>query len=230
MNEQNINNGQYNNPQTMQQQPINNQMSINNAPKKKNTALIIGLSIVGLFVLGIVSLFIVYAIEEKQDKPWKSGQVEILGKNIQLPMDVEEFEKTLNTKIIDGEYSEKIKDVKIKLDYNSVLTFDVYVENDKVTGIMLDAYRTGETERDTDLKVVFPGNVTIASSIDKVKELYKTKPFNSSYVYWDEEIGDGVYTKKFISAGHQYQNDDWSIQIKTTDDEITGIDYYYLGD
>lgn len=233
MNNQPLNNENYN------QQQSNNgyQQSMQSPKKKKNIALIVGLSIVGIFILGIVMLFITFSIEEKQDRPWKSGQVQILGKNIQLPCDVDTFKSKLNAVIIDGEYSDEIKYVQIKVNYTSTLRFDVYVENNLVTGIMLNAKESnpGEydflTEDDNDrylaMNIVYPGNVTVETSIDEIKKMYSTKPLNGSYTYWDEEIGTESPYK--ISAGHKYQNNEWSIEFHTLDGEVTSIDYYYLG-
>jgi len=245
-NQQPINNQGYNQQPMMNNQPMNNQgyngqpmmnnQIYNQPPKKKNTALIVGLSIVGVFILGIVALFVTFSIEEKQDRPWKSGQVQILGKNIQLPCDVDTFESTLNAKIIDSEFSDVIKDVAIQINYKSTLNFDVYVDNDLVTGIMIEAKESDPgdyyfltddaNDRNIATNIVYPGNVTVETPIDKVKELYSTKPFNGSYVYWDEEIGTEPPYK--ISAGHKYQNGEWSIEFHTLDGEVTGIDYFYL--
>lgn len=242
------NQGQINNkmgydPQTgqpMYNQQVNPAMQGFQQPvqpkKKKNIALIIGLSIVGIFILGIVALFVTFSIEEKQDKPWKSGQVEILGKNIQLPCDIDTFESTLNTIILDKDTSDVIKEVKLQLGYKSTLKFDVYVENDLVTGIMIDAKESNpgeydfltedENERSVATNVVYPGNVTIETSIDEINELYGTKPFNGSYTYSDEEIGTEPPYK--LSARHHYGNGEWSINIHTLDGEVTSIDYYFV--
>lgn len=232
------NNNQVNNQQVnpaMQefQQPIQN---FNQQSKKKNIALVLGLSIVVIFILGIVAFFVAFSIEEKQDKPWKSGQVQILGKNIQLPCDVDTFESTLNTIILDKETSDVIKEVELQLSYKSTLKFDVYVENDLVTGVMIDAKESntgkydflteGENERSVAMNVVYPGNVTIETSIEKIKELYSTKPFNGSYRYSDEEVGTEPPYK--LSARHHYGNGEWSINIHTLDGEVTSIDYYYV--
>lgn len=230
-----MNNQNYNQQSMMNNQSMNNQ-GYAQRPKKKNTALIAELSIVGIFILGIVALFVIFFIKEKQDRPWKSGQVKILGKNIQLPCEVEVFESTLNAKIIDSEFSDVIKNVIIQINYKSTLKFDVYVENDLVTGIMIDAkesdsgdyyYLTEDAnDRNIATNIVFPGNVTVDTSIDKIKGLYSTKPFNSGYTYWDEKIGSKSPYK--MSAGHKYQNKEWSIEFHTLDGEITEIDYFYI--
>ncbi|MGM9881738.1 MAG: hypothetical protein ACI31S_02715 [Bacilli bacterium] len=235
MNNQPMNNQGYNQQPMMNNQSMNNQ-GYNQPTKKKNTALIVGLSIVGVFILGIVALFVTFYIEEKQDKPWKSGQVQILGKNIQLPCDVDTFESTLNSKIIDSEFSDVIKDVEIQINYRTTLKFDVYVENDLVIGIMIEAKESypgdyyflndDANDRNIATNIVYPGNVTVETPIDKVNELYSTKPFNGSYVYWDEEIGTEPPYK--ISALHEYRNSEWSIEFHTLDGEVTGIDYFYL--
>lgn len=236
MNQENNN---LNNQQLTNQHPIMNNQFYNQPSKKKNTTLIVGLSIVGIFILGIVLLFITFFIEEKQDRPWKSGQVQILGKNIQLPCDVDTFESTLNTKITVGKYVEEIQDVKIKVGYNSVLIFSVYVDDDMVTGIMLNAYESDEeykpdpydsyafeTERDTALNVVFPGDVNIETPVNEIKKLYSTRPFNVNYTYSDEKIGSEQSYK--LSAYHKFQNNEWEINIKSIDGEITEISYFYL--
>ena len=179
-NQQPINNQGYNQQPMVNNQPMNNQ-GYNQPPKKKNTALIVGLSIVGVFILGIVALFVTFSIEEKQDRPWKSGQVQILGKNIQLPCDVDTFESTLNAKIIDSEFSDVIKDVAIQINYKSTLNFDVYVDNDLVTGIMIESKESDPgdyyfltddaNDRNIATNIVYPGNVTVETPIDKVKQL-----------------------------------------------------------
>lgn len=230
-----MNNQNYNQQSMMYNQPMNSQ-NYAQQPKRKNIALIVVLSIIGVIILGVASLFVLFYIDSKQDRLWTSGEVTILGKNIQLPCDIETFESTLNTEIKDGEFSNVIRNVKIRIDHDSTLIFNVYVEDDMVTGIILNAYKSDEdksfeedphaleTERETALNVVFPGNVNIETSIDEIKSLYDTKPLNGSYVYFEEVL---QYTNE-LSASHKYQDSDWSIEVHTLDGEITEINYYYL--
>ncbi|MBQ6569692.1 MAG: hypothetical protein IJL87_05505 [Clostridia bacterium] len=150
-----------------------------------------------MLIFWITAFVGTFFLEAKQDRPWKSGQVQIAGKNIQLPCDVDIFESTLNTKIVDSKFSDVIKNVEINIDSAGTLKFNVYVENNLVTGIMVDAKRSNPNEdsfitaneRYLSENIVFPGNVTIETPIKEIKKLYGTKPFNSSYTYWDEKIG-----------------------------------------
>lgn len=224
------------------QQPMNNQQINNNPPKKKNTPLIIVLSIIGIFILGIIVFFIIFSISENQDTPWKSGQVEILGKKIQLPCDVSEFEKTLNTKIINDDIWDGI--VRIPTGYNSELIFKVNIENDKVTGIIIDIYPSDADEYDKILeanernianKIVFPGNITSDSTVDVVKETYKTKPINVYYNHFSETIEKMTDdTDGLISSSYGYHDNEWEIEIHTDTnikkqkEEITEINYWCL--
>ena len=206
--------------------------------KKKNVPLKVGLSIVGIIIVIILLFACVFYIEENKSRPWKSGKVQILGKEIQLPCKISKFESELNTKILFDNSDDEIQKVKLNAGYNETLFFDVYLNGNMVTGIMLKVFRSNEdelydidpyettTKRKTALKMSFPGNVDIETPIDEIKKQYGTKPLNVNYRYFKEEIG--MKPPYMLSEDFKYQDDDWSIVIHTLDGEITEISYNYL--
>lgn len=232
-------NNQQPNPATQGfQQPVQQQ------PKKKNIALIVGLSIVGLFVGFLITHFILFTISSNKETVWQSGQIKIMDKVIQLPCDVDEFEDTLNTIIYDDEIYDGI--VRLNYGYRDELVFDVDIENDKVTGINLNIYPSDadeydrimeENERHVASSVVFPGGITSDSQIEKVRELYDTKPINVWYNEYSETIEEMTETNDgWLSSSYRYHDDEWQINvhtktnIRTGKEEITSIDYWYIKD
>jgi len=202
------------------------------------------LSIVGIIALGIATLLVLFGISENKEKVWAGGQIQIMGKNIQLPCDVNTFESTLNTKIKSDDIYDGI--VELNTTTGSKLMFKVDIENNVVTGIMMDIYHSDADEYDRIMpanerniasKVVFPGNVTSNTNIEDVKNIYKTTPLNIYYNYFSETIEemddehDGL-----ISSSYGYHDDEWQIKvhteknIRTNVEEITEIDYWYLGE
>ena len=213
-------------------------------PKKKNKTLIIGLTIVGLFVLGIIIFGVLFGISRNKEKVWSSGQVQIIGKTIQLPCDIDTFESTLNTKIKDDDIFDGI--VEIDVDYNSKLMFRVNIKNNMVTGMMMDVYSSdadeydrimSANERNVANKIIFPGNVTSDTNMKDVKELYKTTPFNVYYNYFSETIGKSDdENDNWISSRYSYHDNELEIifrtktNIRTNVEEIIGIDYWYFSE
>ena len=228
----------------MNQQPMYNQPQTSQQPKKKNTALTVSLSIAGIFILGLVALFMLFNISENKERVWSSGQVQIMGKTIQLPCNISTFESTLNTKIKSDDIYDGI--VEINTITDSKLMFKVYINNNMVTGIMMDIYPSDADEYDRIMpanerhianKIIFPGNVTSDTNIEEVKNLYKTTPFNVYYNHFSETIEEmDDEHDGWISSNYDYHDNEWQIivhtktNIRTNIEEITEIDYWYLGE
>ena len=82
-------------------------------------------------------------------------------------------------------------------------------------------------ELDTELGniVTFPGNITTNSTIDEIKETYKTGIINPSMREWSEEIGYGE--EAYESSGISYSGDRYDISIECKEERVTSIFYYY---
>jgi len=226
MNEQNNNNinlEETNNIVNIQENNNDNSNLAQKQKKKKHPLLIGCLSILVIIAIPII-VGIILAFRDYHP-PFESGQIQILDKTIQLPCKITEFEEMFNTKI----YFMASRFATVSL-LEGDLLLEVYAENNMIKSIRVKIYSSSEerdyfisrkNERYMANKIVFPGNITSDSKISEIREKYSLKPIISMYEN-SFEHSDGV-------IDYWYKTQEWYIEFKIDDGEITEIYYRYDG-
>lgn len=155
---------------------------------------------------------------------WHNGKV-IVGENIiTLPCSIEEFERTLNPEIVFDKDVEHVRNVKV-----GSVRFSIEVKDDMVTGIIVGANKddevpTGMNDRDIADDIVFPGNISVNSSLGDIKRTYSSAPLNVFKGNCPVNLPDGE-----VHTCDSYKSLKWKVEVYSVDSVITSISYYYIG-
>ncbi len=181
-------------------------------------------------VFGVIGAFVVlfgalYLTEYFQRMVWHNGKV-IIGENIiTLPCSIEEFERTLNPEIVFDKDVEHIRNVKV-----GSVKFSIEVTDDMVTGIIVGANKddetdnTGMNDRDIADDIVFPGNISVNSSLGDIKRTYSSAPLNVFKGNCPVNLPGGE-----VHTCDSYKSLKWKVEVYSVDSVITSISYYYIG-
>lgn len=213
---------------------------INVNPKNKNTKIkTTGISIlfgIILCILVVVFAFLVDYVYEKTQITWDTGNVEIVGKEIQLPCKVTDFETYFGININEDEVDEN-KFVEVYLDSEETdlnadwviktgKKINLYIEDGYITGINVDISNVWNRDLDEELgeMVIFPENITANSAIQEIQESYKTGIINYFMRDWEENIPDGDET--LYSYGINYSGEKYNLTVDTLNGKVQSIFYY----
>ena len=132
------------------------------------------------------------------------GIVSINNIEIRLPCSIEELENTLDAQI-DSSLIDELGYYDLYLDGQYFTVGDsTFVAGDKcitlkingneVEGIEINIANLWNDELNTELgdMVIFPGNITANSTIDDIKETYKTGIINPAMREWHEDIDNNT--------------------------------------
>lgn len=203
----------------------------------------IGFKILTTILFAIILFTTVFVcdfyIEAAKPKKWDTGIVNINNVEIHLPCTVEEIENDFNvqidrSKIYDGEFYDLYLDGQyFQVDGSTFVVGDkcitLMIKGDMVEGIEVNIANLWNDELNTELgnMVIFPGNITANSTIEDIKETYKTGIINPAMRDWYEEIesytDDGSVDKSY---GINYSGDYFNISIDSLNGKVTSIFYY----
>lgn len=195
------------------------------------------LTIILFMILLFSTLFICdFYIEDAKVKKWDTGIVYIDNQEIKLPCTIEELERDLNvtidrSRIDDGFCKLYLDEEYFNIGDTTLVSSDkyitLYIKGNEVVGIRVDISNLWNDELNTELGniVTFPGNITANSTIDEIKETYKTGIINPSMRTWSEKIRYG--NDAYESSGISYSGDRYDISIDCEKGSVTSIFYYY---
>ncbi len=194
-----------------------------------------------LFILILFTTLFVcdFYIEDSKPKKWDIGIVSINNIEIRLPCSIEELENTLDAQI-DSSLIDELGYYDLYLDGQYFTVGDsTFVAGDKcitlkingneVEGIEINIANLWNDELNTELgdMVIFPGNITANSTIDDIKETYKTGIINPAMREWHEDIDNNTNDNNGDkSYGINYSGDNFDISIKSLNGKVTSIYYY----
>lgn len=179
-----------------------------------------------------------FYIEDSRVKKWDSGILAINNIEIKLPCKIEELEQKLNVKIdrkqIDelGYYNLYLNKNVIDIGKNKIVKNDkcikLKINGDRVEGLSVDISNNWKDELDTELgnMVIFPENVTVNSTIESIKETYKTGIINPAMREWHEDIENYNTNEIKKSYGINYSGNQFNMDIKSINNRVISISYY----
>lgn len=194
------------------------------------------LTIILFIILLFSTLFICdFYIEDAKVKKWDTGIVYLNNQEVKLPCTIEELESNLNVTIDKSKIDDNFYYLYLDENYfnigdvtlvSSNKCITLYIKGNEVVGLKVDISNLWNDELDTELGniVTFPGNITTNSTIDEIKETYKTGIINPSMREWSEKIGYG--DDAYESSGISYSGDKYFISIDCKDENVTSIFYY----
>lgn len=193
-----------------------------------------------LFLLVLFTTIFVcdFYIEDSKVKKWDTGIVNINNTEIRLPCSVDELEQKLNVQINDelidelGYYDLYLDGKYFNVDGNIYVAGDkcikLKINENKVEGIEVDISNYWNDELNTELgdMVSFPGEVTANSSIDDIKQTYKTGIINPAMREWSEDIEEPNSNNVKKSYGINYSGENYNIYIHCLNGKVVSISYY----
>ena len=184
--------------------------------KKNNNIKVIMFTVGGVLVALCILYFLLFVVEYSKNMVWHSGKV-LVGENIvSLPTTMSDFERSFNPDI------QFVKDEEFTRRVNvSGYRFSIFLKKDRVVGMVLNSDDNDEVLNDS---IIFPGDITVNSSMKVVKRTYGTTPLNVFKRSCFVNLPGG---EKHDCV--KYANNKYEIEVYTIGDKISSIRYFYIG-